>query len=95
MRISVRTLWVLLVLVVLATGAFAQTTGTIRGIATDQDGSPLPGVTITVEVPDRGTSRTAVTGESGRFAFPALAVDFQRNQHGGALPNFSVQVVTT
>jgi len=75
MRDSIRTLWVLLVLVVLATAAFAQTTGTIRGIATDHEGSALPGVTITVSVPDRGTSRTAVTGESGRFAFPALAVD--------------------
>ncbi len=75
MRSSVRTLWVLLVLIVLATGAFAQTTGTIRGLVTDNEGSALPGVTIIVEVPDRGTSRTAVTGDTGRFAFPALAVD--------------------
>ena len=75
MRHSMRTLWVMLVLSVVAAAAVAQTTGTIRGIVTDEDDSPLPGVMVTVTVPDKGTSRSAVTSESGRFAFPALAVD--------------------
>ena len=75
MRNSMRMLGVLMVLVALATSAVGQTTGSIRGVITDTEGSVLPGVTVTVAVPDRGTSRTTVTNESGRFAFPALTVD--------------------
>ncbi len=71
---STRILWVLLSLA-LATGAAAQTTGTIRGEVKGQDGGPLPGVTVTATSAARGTSRTTISGESGHFVLSALAVD--------------------
>jgi hypothetical protein len=40
---------------------------TIRGIVLDNNGEPLPGVTIMV----KGTTRATVTGVEGRFTFAA------------------------
>ncbi len=91
MKTSIRTLGVLLVLAVVAGSTFAQTTGAIRGETKDAEGNPLPGVTVVVSVPDRGTSRTVVTGDSGRFSFPALAVDDYKVS--ATLEGFQEQVV--
>ncbi len=46
---------------------FAQN-NTIRGIVLDNNGQPIPGVTITV----KGTTRATVTGPEGRFTFSAV-----------------------
>ena len=53
----------------------AQTTGTIRGQIRDEEGSPLPGVTVTATSQGRGLSRTVVTGENGSYALPSLVVE--------------------
>ena len=53
--------------------AQGRDTGAIRGIITDPDGAPLPGVTVTVESDDLiGGSRTTTTSVAGVYRFPGL-----------------------
>ncbi|MDH7513759.1 MAG: carboxypeptidase regulatory-like domain-containing protein [Clostridiales bacterium] len=54
--------------------AFAQgsQTGSISGIVEDVEGNPLPGATITLTGDVVMGAKTYVTGDSGRFRFPAL-----------------------
>ncbi|HPW17696.1 MAG TPA: TonB-dependent receptor [Candidatus Aminicenantes bacterium] len=54
--------------------AFAQSrdTGAIRGAVTDDQGQPLPGVSVTVTSPNLMGSRVFVTDAQGQFRFPAL-----------------------
>ena len=57
-----------------STGAIAQeTTGSIIGVVTSQDGVPLPGVALVVNDPERGFERTAESSPSGSYKFVALA----------------------
>ncbi len=64
-----RTAAVLAVLGV-ASGAFAQTfQGSIRGTIRDADGGVLPGVTVTIQNEDTGTSRSAVSSGVGEYVF--------------------------
>src|SRR5262245_39700652 len=44
----------------------------VNGNVTDQTGSVLPGVTITLTQESTGLQRTVVTNESGRFVIPAV-----------------------
>jgi len=44
-------------------------TGTIRGIVRDGEGTPLPGVNITVSSPAIMKSETAVTNQNANFEF--------------------------
>jgi outer membrane receptor protein involved in Fe transport len=63
-----------LVLALLLVGplVFAQgTTGLLTGVVT-HDGSPLPGVTVTISSPSLQGVRTAVTNENGGYNLPAL-----------------------
>jgi len=48
----------------------AAVPGTIQGIAKTSDGSPLPGVTVTVTA--RGFKRTAVTDANGAYVFSGI-----------------------
>ncbi len=50
----------------------AQTTGTIEGSVTDQNGGSLPGVTVELASPNLQGTRTAVTGNDGRYRFVSL-----------------------
>jgi outer membrane receptor protein involved in Fe transport len=55
------------------TAASAQTTtGSIRGATRAADGSPLPGVTVTL-VGERGAERSVTTGEGGTYFLGAVA----------------------
>jgi len=48
-------------------------TGTIRGMVTDEEGEPLPGVTVEIKSPALiGGAQTALTPAGGIFLFPAL-----------------------
>lgn len=61
-------------LLMLAPALYAQTTrGSIEGTVTTDDGSALPGVTVTVASPDLpGSSRIDVTEADGGFRIPNL-----------------------
>jgi hypothetical protein len=50
----------------------AQTTGRIEGTVLDQNGAPLPGVTVEASSPNLQGTRTAVTGSDGRYRFVSL-----------------------
>ena len=72
-----RTLKVCLALVAgfaLATAGFAQgtQTSTLTGTATLADGSPIPGVTVTVTSPSMQGERFAVSGINGDYIFKNL-----------------------
>jgi hypothetical protein len=64
----------LVFLLILASLAFSQSkeTGAIMGAVMDEQGDPLPGVTVTVSSPNLMGTRTAVTGADGAYRFPAL-----------------------
>lgn len=49
-----------------------QQTGTIRGVITDPDGNPLPGVTVTVTSEALMGAQSYISTETGAFRFPAL-----------------------
>ena len=59
---------------ILSALCFAQSkeTGAIVGTALDEEGSPLPGVTITLTSPNIMGVRTAITDAEGHYRFPAL-----------------------
>lgn len=51
---------------------FAQATGTITGVITDESGAVIPGVTVEVTNTDTNQTRTTVTGADGFYTFPLL-----------------------
>jgi Carboxypeptidase regulatory-like domain len=57
---------------VTSSNVFAQATGTIAGIVTDETGAVIPGVTIEVINVGTSISRTAVTSEDGYYSVPLL-----------------------
>src|SRR6266850_5525917 len=53
--------------------AVAQSvTGSISGMVTDSAGGVIVGASVTLRSDQTGTTRTATTGEDGRFSFAAL-----------------------
>ena len=56
-------------LLLLAPIVVAQTTGTIEGTMTDQNGGALPGVTVEITSPNLQGTRTATTGNDGPLPF--------------------------
>jgi hypothetical protein len=61
-----------LLLGLVASGVYAQTTGAIAGRAADSSGVPLPGVTIEASSSHLQGTRVAVTGSDGSYRLPAL-----------------------
>ncbi|RMH20495.1 MAG: TonB-dependent receptor [Acidobacteria bacterium] len=62
-----------LLLLALAAPLAAQfANGDVAGVVTDQDGAPLPGVTVTVRNEATGLARTTVTSTSGTYAVNGL-----------------------
>lgn len=60
------------VLALVALPAFGTLDGSISGIARDDSGQPIPGVTVTVSGPVLQGSRTAVTRSDGSYHLPNL-----------------------
>ena len=56
-----------------ASSAVAQTTGDLEGTVADQNGAPLPGVSVELKSPQLQGTRTAVTDTAGRYRFPVLS----------------------
>ncbi|MFQ6069155.1 MAG: carboxypeptidase regulatory-like domain-containing protein [Candidatus Aminicenantales bacterium] len=62
-----------LLTVLLVSFSFAQRqTGSIHGLVQDEEQTPLPGATVTCSGPALLGTLTYVTGQSGKFRFPAL-----------------------
>ena len=55
-----------------APGLTQTALGTLRGVALDQQGGVLPGVTITIRQVDTNTVQTAVSGAEGQYFLPNL-----------------------
>src|SRR4029450_10790128 len=55
-----------------ATGAWAQATAELNGRVTDESGAVLPGVTVTATQTDTGFTRSVVTEGSGTYSMPNL-----------------------
>ncbi len=60
------------ILLLAASVALGQTTGTIEGTVTDQSGDALPGVTVEIASPNLQGVRSAVTAADGRYRFPSV-----------------------
>jgi len=69
----IKSLLITLLIFSLSTIVWAQRqTGSIKGTITDEEGNPLPGVTVTITSPQMIGSRTFVTTATGDFRFPAV-----------------------
>jgi hypothetical protein len=71
---------------------WAQATAQISGTVKDQSGAVLPGVEITVTQTETGTSRTALTNETGSYILSNLPIGPYRLE--AALPGFRTYVQT-
>lgn len=58
----------------LVNSLFAVETGEIKGKVTDDEGMPLPGVTVTAKSPRLLGTRTVITGEDGSFRLSLLPI---------------------
>src|SRR6185295_8243793 len=68
-----RVLWVSLFVVSCVFLAHGQaTTGSIRGVVTDQNGAVVSGAQVTLTRKSTGGTQTAATNASGHFDFPNL-----------------------
>ena len=71
---------------------WAQATAQITGTVKDQSGAVLPGVEVTVTQTETGTTRTAVTNETGSYVLSNLPIGPYRLEAG--LPGFRTFVQT-
>ena len=62
------------ILALTAGAAHAQAIGSIFGKVTDESGSVLPGVTVTVSGPSLQRPLVAVTTETGAYQFPSVPI---------------------
>jgi Carboxypeptidase regulatory-like domain/TonB dependent receptor len=83
--------WIL-VLLIASTDAWAQATAQIAGTVKDQTGAVLPGVEVTVTQIDTGTTRNAVTNETGSYVLSNLPIGPYRLE--AALPGFRTYAQT-
>src|SRR5258706_14243977 len=70
-----KNLFVLMLAIALASGAFAQSgagLGSISGLVQDASGSAVPGATVVVANDAKGIRRNVVTTSQGQFTAPAL-----------------------
>src|SRR6266508_2730210 len=101
MRKTLRCFWVLSAcLLLVAPAIFAQTTGTIEGTVIDPSAQALPGVTVEITSPNLQGTRTATTGNDGRFRFVSVPpgpykVTANLSGMGTAAKNATVQLDST
>src|SRR5438445_205499 len=67
-----RILFIICCAVLFASPAFAQQTGRINGVITDNTGGVVPGVTVKATETNTGFSRETVSGSDGRYTFTSL-----------------------
>ena len=59
-------------LLVFGIPAFAQSTGTVQGVVTDNTGAVIPGAEVKVTNIETGVEITSTTNEVGFYAVPSL-----------------------
>jgi hypothetical protein len=69
-----RILFLLIVVVLVASAARAEVGGKITGVVKDQTGSVIPGATVVVTNTQTGVKLTTTTDQDGVFTFPVLSV---------------------
>ncbi len=74
----------------LVNSIFAVETGKIEGKVTDEEGLPLPGVTVTAESPALQGTRNVITGEDGNFRLALLPIGTYKLTY--KLPGFATRV---
>ena len=67
-------LMMLLVATLHVVASAQETTGTITGVASDQSGAVLPGVSVTIKHINTSTSHTVVTNETGLYTASLLPI---------------------
>ena len=82
----------LLVTVLMCAGGWAQSTAQISGAVKDQTGAVLPGAEIAATQTETGVVRNTLTGETGSYILPSLALGPYRLE--AALPGFRTFVQT-
>ena len=70
---SARSLLLAIALTVMAIPARAQSTATLQGNVTDQQGAVLPGATVVIRHQATGIERSLVTDAAGEYLAPSLA----------------------
>src|SRR5437867_8797550 len=87
-----RILFTMFVLFVTCGDIWAQATAQIAGTVRDQSGAVLPGVEVTVTQTETGTTRNAITNETGSYVLSNLPIGPYRLE--AALPGFRTFVQT-
>ena len=82
----------ILVLLIASTDVWAQATAQIAGTVKDQTGAVLPGAEVTVTQIETGTTRNAVTNETGSYVLSNLPIGPYRLE--AALPGFRTYAQT-
>jgi hypothetical protein len=81
-------------LLLFASLAFSQTTGSVSGIARDSNGAPLPGVLVAISGPQMPLGRTTTTLTDGAFQFFNLIPGtYQLRAELAGLGTFTQQVI--
>src|SRR6185295_11771312 len=70
---SARSVLFAIALTMMALPALAQSTATLQGNVTDQQGAVLPGATVVVRNQATGVERSLVTDAAGEYLAPSLA----------------------
>lgn len=80
------------IFLLITAGLFSQSreTGAIGGTVKDEEGTPLPGVTVTLSSPSLMGTRTFITDAEGKFRFPVLPPGEYTVR--GELPGFTTVV---
>ena len=61
-----------LLIICFTSNGLAQQTGSLKGTITDDEGNPLPGVTVSITSPNMQGSQSYVSTADGDFRFPTL-----------------------
>ena len=67
-----RQIWLLIVLLLSTTAAFAQFSSSIEGSVTDVSGAIVPGAKVVLTGTSNGVTSTTVTNSAGYYRFPSL-----------------------
>ncbi len=83
-------------LILFPAAIFGQTTGTIRGTVTDQNGAVIIGAQVSAKNIETNQTRTTMTSNEGLFAFPELRVGQYevRAEQAGFRPSVKKIVLT-